>query len=144
MSYSNVRAAIVTAIEGLTPSSRVNDSFRYIDQPFSEEIARFRGFSVRLLVGPSQVGQVINGTDWRWLSTVELFFFYPRFGSHAEMEQVISEDATQAQTTLLQKGNHHSDVEGITPQGEGYSSVNIDYDDTGNALVTVSLSIHHL
>lgn len=144
MSWANVRGAIVTALEALTPTSYVNDPYTNVDEGFAEEQGRLRGFDVRLRGGPNQVGQIINGSTWRWLTDFEVVVFYPRIHSRAEMEQVLDEDIRQIQQTLLQKGNHHANLEGIAPNGEGLADAGVDYDEVGNAIVSVAFTAHHL
>lgn len=144
MSWANVRGAIVTSLSALTPTSRAATEYVCIDDGFPEEQAVFRGFDVRLISGPAQVGQVLNSTDWRWLTQCELVVWYPKIRSRAEMEQVISEDAVQLQQTFLQLGNHHANVEAVVPHGEGYSTPTVEYDEGGAAVLRVPLTIHHL
>ena len=144
MSWANVRGAMVDSIEALTPSSRAHDTYRNVDVGMAEEQPKLRGFDMRVVTGPAQVGQIVNGTEWRWLTSCEVIVYYPRLRSRATMEQLISEDVVQLQQTLLQLGNHHANVEGIVPDGEGYITPSWDYDEVGNAVVAVPLTIHHL
>ena len=144
MTWANVRATMVASIAALTPGSRPARRFTYVDDGLAEEQALIRGFDVSLVAGPSQVGQVLNNTAWRFITECQISVFYPRMESRAEQEQLISEDAVQLQQTMLQKGNHHANVEGLVPVGDGYSNVSVDYDEVGNAVLRVPLVIHHL
>jgi len=135
---------MIASVDALTPGSRASKEFRNVDEGYASEQALFRGYDVEMLTAPTQVGMVLNGTDWRWLTECQVSVFYPRMESRAEMEKIISEDSVQLQQTLLQKGNHHANVEGIVPAGEGYSNPAVEYDEVGNAVLRVPLVIHHL
>ena len=141
-----MRAGIVSAIEALTPTTatRGEPTFTHVAGELPEESATDRRFVVRLTAPPTQVGEVLNGTDWRWLTSCEVAVNYVRGRLVEEDEDRIAEDAQQIQQTLLAKGNHHANFEGIVPSGDGYATTDLEDSDERNYLLHVGLTIHHL
>ncbi len=137
---------MVSAIEGLTPDSPDigRDNFYHVTADQIEDTPRDRAFAIRMLGPPVHVGQVVNGSSWRFLTQAEILIKYLHSGNVENDEDRIAEDVTQIAKTLLQKGNHHSDFEGIAPSGDGLYSTSVDEDEERNYLASIALSIHHL
>jgi len=76
---------MIASIDALTPGSRASKEFRNVDEGYASEQALFRGYDVEMLTAPTQVGMVINGSSWRWLTECQVSVFYPRMESRAEM-----------------------------------------------------------
>ncbi len=143
MSWSNCRSAIVGAVEALTPASKPEYTYRHVEGEQIEDVAVDRAFVVRMTDPPAQVGQVLNGSSWRWLTSYEVVVFYARGRFVEEDEDRIAEDLVQLQQTLLTT-SLHANMEGYVPRGDGYTSTTLSEDESRNYLVSVGFTLHHL
>ena len=102
MTWANVRGAMVSTIEGLTPGdvTRGGRSFRHVTTNQIEDSSKDREYVVRMVEPPAQASQVLNGVDWRWLTGFTVMLRYNRTVSVTHDEDRIAADVIQIQQSL--------------------------------------------
>jgi hypothetical protein len=145
MTWANVRAAVVSAVEALTPSTTgPYGGTRYlhvVDENITNAVDD-REFSLVLNRGPAQLSDSSTQTP-RYLSEFELSVYYLAGDTRAGDDERRAQDAAQLQTALLSIANLGTDAAGIVPNGDTYFGVNVDRDADDNCTLRISGVVHH-
>lgn len=143
MSFQTLRAAIVQTVRDVAPSSKIGaNSFTEIRSGDVDNADIDRGFAVRVVDPPQQVGGNINLVTWRFRTTVEVVIKY--IGrSQAATDVAIADDAMSLQKALLTPSNLGSDFGAYIPQGDGHITATVDDDNAGAVLLTLTLVLVH-